>query len=117
MVCKKYWLHINYPEIYIILPDTHNTFSLLQYEIICSRYTVDNGNQIINKETKLALRAGGGASWVLDGDIVALDDNDRIIDMQGRALDRGWNQKDGATPGIYTPHQGPNQKWSVEIVV
>ena len=31
-------------------------------------------------------------------------------------MDRGWVQADGATPGIYTPHDGPNQKWTLEVV-
>ena len=48
--------------------------------------------------------------------VVELDEESRIIDLrQGKALDRGWIQADGATPGIYTPHGGPNQKWTVEI--
>ena len=64
------------------------------------------------------MRAGGGANWVLRSDgIVALDALNRIIDMrQGRAIDRGWVQNDGVRPGVYTPHQGLNQKWTIEIV-
>ena len=53
----------------------------------------------------------------MDGNLIALDEKSRIIDLRrGRAIDRGWNQADGATPGIYTPHDGPNQKWTIEVV-
>jgi len=80
-------------------------------------YTSDYGNQILNKETKLSLRCGGGANWIFDGKVVALDESDRIIDMKhGKAIDRGWVQEDGKQPGVYTPHQGGNQKWRVEVV-
>ena len=82
---------------------------------VAFRYTTDFGNQVLNKETRLPLSASYGVTWRLDGDFVALDDESRIIDLrQGRALDRGWNQVDGTTPGTYTPHGGPNQKWTIE---
>ena len=81
------------------------------------RYTTDFGNQVINKETRLPLSCGFGKDWILDGGLVALDEKSRIIDLRrGKAIDRGWNQADGATPGIYTPHDGPNQKWTLEVV-
>ena len=81
------------------------------------RYTTDFGNQVINKETRLPLQCGFGKDWRLDGSLVALDEKSRIIDLRReKALDRGWVQADGATPGIYTPHDGPNQKWTIEVV-
>ena len=71
----------------------------------------------MNKETKLSLRCGRGANWIFDGKVVALDESDRIIDMKhGKAIDRGWIQEDGKQPGVYTPHQGGNQKWRGEVV-
>ena len=81
------------------------------------RYTTDFGNQVLNKDTGLPLSAGwpNSGSWRLNGKLVALDDQNRIIDLvQGRALDRGWNQADGVTVGTWTPHGGPNQKWTIE---
>ena len=78
------------------------------FGICCFRYVSDYGNQFINKETGIALAAGSGSNW-------RFDDEGRIIDLRhGRALDRGWNQADGVTPGTWTPHAGPNQKWTVE---
>ena len=72
----------------------------------------------MNKETKLALRVDTAGSWDLDGNIVALDESDRIIDIkQGRALKRNWRQEDGATLHLHDPpNQAPNQKWRVEVV-
>ena len=79
------------------------------------RYTTDFGNQVINKETRLPLACGFGKDWRLDGNLVALDEKSRIIDLRrGRAIDRGWTPH--TTPGIYTPHDGPNQKWTLEVV-
>ena len=81
-----------------------------------SRYVSDFGSQLLNKETKLPLVAGYGVNWKLDGNVVALDEESRIIDLRNeKALDRGWVQSDGVSPGIYTPHEGPNQKWTIEI--
>ena len=34
----------------------------------------------------------------------------------GNALDRGWTQEDGAEVISWSPHNGVNQKWSIEIV-
>ena len=58
-----------------------------------------------------------GSTWTLEGNVPALDDESRIIDLrEGKALDRGWTQQDGVSPTTYTPHEGPNQKWEIEIL-
>ena len=73
------------------------------------RYVSDIGNQFINKATGKALSAGSSINWRFD------DDYGRVVDLRHeRALDRGWNQNDGQPVSLYTSHDGPNQKWSVE---
>ena len=84
---------------------------LFLFDVGCFRYESDYGNQLLNKETGIALRAGSGVNWRFN------DAHDMIIDLRhGRALDRGWHQADGVTPGTWDPHGAINQRWTVENV-
>ncbi len=77
------------------------------------RQEVGNGAKYINAETMLPLMTQSNDP----NDIWILDDQERLVvtsdPENSRAMDRGWNQQDGAIIGLYNKHGGPNQKFEI----
>ena len=71
---------------------------------------VASGAKLMNVGTGLPL-------FVSNNDIWNYDEKERIVGgWEGKAIDRGWNQKDGVNCGWWTAHDGPNQKFTFELI-
>ena len=55
--------------------------------------------------------------FVWNNDIWNYDEEERLIAAQnGNAMESQWNQIDGRICGWWTAHNGPNQKFTFELI-
>jgi len=75
------------------------------------RISSQNGEKYVNALTNLPFFVSANDIWIYD-------DKERIVEAkdQVKALDRGWNQADGADVGWWQKHGGPNQKFTFVLV-
>ena len=77
-----------------------------------ARVPIDGGERFINIETQLPLFVSFNEDWSYN------PDTKLIISLNGapRAIDRGWNQFDGANVAWYNAHGAPNQQFTFEPI-
>ena len=74
------------------------------------RVSSGNGEKYINVLTKLPLYVTTTDTWIYDN-------QQRIVEAknQAKALDRGWQKKNGVNVIMWNKHQWKNQKFTFDL--